>query len=74
MTKPVVQFAGEARFDTKVFPGYEVAWVNAIDHPIWGQDRVRTSDVIKKNDDGSFETLNTIYQPVKNEIQNSNPD
>lgn len=64
-TKPEVLFTGEARFDTKMFPGHEVAHVQTVNHYVWGHDSVRTSSVVKKNDDGSFETLNTIYKPFK---------
>jgi hypothetical protein len=36
-----------------------------LDHPKLGYQRsVRTSIVVKTNDDGSFETLNTIYKPL----------
>lgn len=61
--KPVVRFIGDVQFDTDMFPGYEVAHVHALDHPVWRQDKVRTSTVLKKFDDGSFETMNTIYKP-----------
>ena len=67
MEKPVVYFSGEARFDTKLFPGHEVAHVRTVDHYVWGADKVRTSSVVKKFDDGSFETLNTLYKPLKKE-------
>lgn len=63
--KPEVFFIGEPLFDTKMFPGHEVAHVKTVNHYVWGQDQVRTSSVVKKNDDGSFETLNTIYKPLK---------
>lgn len=43
---------------------YEHAKVYTMNHPVWGEEFVRTSIVIKKNSDGSFETLNTIYKPV----------
>jgi hypothetical protein len=59
--KPVVYFSGEAHFD--VGSKYTVAYVSAIDHPYLGTLPVRTSAVQKRNDDGSFETLNTIYKP-----------
>jgi hypothetical protein len=36
-----------------------------VDHPKLGyQHSLRTSIVVKINDDGSFETLNTIYKPA----------
>ncbi len=63
--KPEVVFFGEPEFDTELFPGYEVAHVYTANHYKWGRDYVRTSSVVKKNDDGSFETLNTIYKPFK---------
>jgi hypothetical protein len=63
--KPEVFFFGEPVFDTKLFPDTEVAHVRALNHYVWGRDKIRTSRVVKKNDDGSFETLNTIYKPIK---------
>jgi hypothetical protein len=64
MIKPVVHFVGKARFDTMMYDT-EVAHVYAEDHPILGRDKIRTSTVIKKFSDGSFETRNTIYRPLK---------
>lgn len=64
MIKPVVHFIGEARFDTEMFPGSEVAHVYGVDHPILGRDNIRTSEVLRKFSDGSFETRNTIYRPL----------
>jgi hypothetical protein len=61
--KPTVFFVGNAVFDTDMFEGHEVAHVRTVNHPAWGSDRVRTSSVINKFDDGSFETRNTIYKP-----------
>lgn len=69
MTKPTVHFLGDAeffKFDTD-FGVVEVARVYGVDHPRLGRDWIRTSDVVKKNDDGSFETLNTLYVPTKEE-------
>ena len=63
--KPVVYFTGEPVFDTSMFEGHEVAHVRAVNHPYWGNDKLRTSTVLKKNEDGSFETRNTIYTPWK---------
>jgi len=39
--------------------------VYSLNHPILGKDKVTTSIIKYKFDDGSFETLNTIYKPVK---------
>ncbi len=63
--KPRVQFVGEPTFDTTMFPGYEVAHVRTLNHYVWGRDMVRTSEVVKKFEDGSFETLNTLYVPYE---------
>lgn len=66
--KPIVHFQGNVDFyevpliDTD--ETCEVAFLAALDHPTLGQRLVRTSRVLKKNDDGSFETLNTIYKPT----------
>jgi hypothetical protein len=61
--KPTVYFIGDVKFNTTMFPGHEVAHVFAIDHYIWGKDAIRTSSVLNKFPDGSFETMNTIYKP-----------
>jgi hypothetical protein len=66
--KPVVHFQGNVDFyqvpliDTG--ETCEVAYLFALDHPRLGCRPVRTSRVLKMNDDGSFETLNTIYKPA----------
>lgn len=65
--KPKVYFTGEPVWDTKIFPGHEVAHVNAVDHYVWGKDKIRTSTVLNKFPDGSFETMNTLYVPVTQE-------
>jgi hypothetical protein len=67
MIKPVVHYTGKARFyEIEADDGYvgEYARVQGLDHPILGKDNIRTSLVVKKFTDGSFETLNTIYRPL----------
>jgi len=66
--KPVVHFIGEARFAD--YYGIECAHVVTTDHPVWGSDNVRPSKIVQRFPDGSFETLNTVYKPINNEIQN----
>jgi|Laugrespbdmm15sd_2_1035082.scaffolds.fasta_scaffold43728_2 hypothetical protein len=73
--KPIVSFTGEAEFFSVFIRDEDkeelnldtnevtVAGVHAINHPKLGSLKVRTSVVVKKNHDGSFETLNTIYVP-----------
>lgn len=61
MSKPKVVFINDVEFFQSGRD--EVASVYALDHPHCGAGRVRTSKVIKHNEDGSFETLNTIYAP-----------
>lgn len=68
MSKPEVQYFGKPRFDTELFPGEEVAHVLTHNHYVWGRNIVRTSPVLNKFEDGSFETMNTIYKPYKDEI------
>lgn len=63
MIKPVVHYIGEAIF-YEVDEGVERARVYGLNHPILGKDDIRTSVVLKKFSDGSFETLNTIYRPL----------
>ena len=73
--KPIVSFTGEAEFfeltitdvqkEMYGFDSNEVsrAVVDGLDHPILGTAKITTSVVLYKFDDGSFETLNTIYKP-----------
>lgn len=68
--KPTVFFIGEPVWDTEMFKGHEVAHVRTLNHYVWGNDKVRTSSVLKKNDDGSFETMNTIYVPYTEKEEN----
>jgi hypothetical protein len=68
--KPVVYFVGEPYYwmwnETN-----EVASLQAVlEHPRLGNcPDVRTSTVLQKFDDGSFETRNTIYKPATKEMQ-----
>lgn len=62
--KPTVFYIGHPIFDTKLFPGHEVAYVRATNHPKLGRGRVRTSSIIRHFEDG-FETQNTIYKAKK---------
>lgn len=69
--KPVVHFIGEPDYwmwDTK----NEVAGLYVVlDHPRLGVcPNVRTSTVLKKFPDGSFETRNTMYVPATEEMKN----
>ena len=65
-SKPVVFFVGEPRFfDWPNKKDVQVASVYGINHPKLGEARIRTSQVMEIYDDGSFETLNTMYIPVK---------
>ncbi len=57
--KPVVHYIIKA--DTYIEEGKR-AWVYALDHPRLGQMQVDTSPVIKINENGEFETLNTVYR------------
>ena len=64
--KPIVHFDGEPHFWIWHDGKAEVANVYALDHPRLGRTGVRTSVVVKKFEDGSFETLNTLYVPLEN--------
>lgn len=63
--KPVVHFSGRAIFETWALESgpVEIAHVYGLDHPRLGQRHIRTSTVLQKFEDGSFETLNTMYKP-----------
>ncbi len=76
--KPVVYFVGEAKFHQRSYMNeeghdvdYEFATVRALNHPRLGGGYTYTSVIRRKFEDGSFETLNTIYKPASHEIQNS---
>lgn len=66
--KPKVLFVGEVAFYHSDYRKGEAATLRALDHPVWGENIIHTSRVLQKFPDGSFETLNTIYKPVPNEI------
>ena len=73
--KPVVHFINEATFFNYYTHELEdnltkdtVARVDAVDHYVWGKDSVRTSVVLKKFSDGSFETMNTVYRPQETKV------
>lgn len=63
--KPIVHFRGEVSFHYGEWEGIEwqYARVWALDHPVLGEGDVRTSQIIHRFEDGSFETRNTIYKP-----------
>lgn len=62
---PPVKFHNVEYFkDNEILEG-EIATLFALNHPRLGQNKVTTSLVQYKFDDGSFETLNTIYIPMK---------
>lgn len=57
--KPIVFYSGEPTFHISEHGEY--ASVYALNHPRLGQQRVTTSIVLSKQDNG-FETLNTLYR------------
>jgi len=65
INKPVFKIIEYFDWNTNQNLTGEIAYVNALNHPIWDEDKVRTSLIKYKFDDGSFETLNTIYIPFK---------
>jgi hypothetical protein len=70
--KPVVHYLGSPNF--YMFNDQCIrARVFCLNHYRLGCEHVTTSTVIKINDDGSFETLNTIYKtkPFEEETQPS---
>lgn len=84
--KPVVHFFDTPLFYTvELAPSYQNIYgqyadvegyvkharVYGLDHPVLGTDVIRTSIIVKNNDDGSFETLNTLYVPTTKEKHES---
>jgi hypothetical protein len=62
--KPIVKFEGEPEFfDYYGGNKHPVARLQAVDHPVLRTGQLRTSLIIKRNEDGSFETRNTHYVP-----------
>lgn len=64
-TKPVVKY--RVSDSDRIMVGHP-AYVHPIDHtsPLVSNTRfVFTSPVVSKSDDGSFETANSVYVPVK---------
>ena len=63
LMKPVVEYVGEADFHNHAGnPAWPVASVYGINHPFLGTQLIRTSKIVKKHDNGDFETLNTLYR------------
>jgi hypothetical protein len=58
--KPIYYFTGAASSS-----GSQMSVGGVIDHPC-GYKYVLTSTVVYKYDDGSFETLNSVYVPFSN--------
>lgn len=69
MNKPTVLFVGDAKF--YMVGEEEVASVYGLNHPRLGMGFIDTSVVIKKHPNGSFETLNTLYEPFKKDPDDS---
>ena len=66
--KPVVYYVGVPQFELWN-PTDEIARIPfVINHPLLGKCYdVRTSKVLAKFSDGSFETKNTVYKPMASE-------
>lgn len=65
MNKPVVHYA-PSKYDV-IVSGMS-AYVLPVDHPsayVSNEATVRTSTVVVVHEDGSFETKNTLYKPLK---------
>ena len=65
MNKPVVHYA-PSKYDV-IVSGMS-AYVLPVDHPgayVSNETAVRTSTVVVVHEDGSFETKNTLYKPLK---------
>lgn len=60
--KPVVDFVAES-VKWRGHGDCESARVFAINHPRLGTCTVYTSPIVRRFDDGSFETKNTVYRP-----------
>ena len=66
--KPTVTFINDVVYYTRMFEDCEVAHVQTVNHPTLGATWVRTSKVLNKFEDGSFETVNHIYTPYKDSV------
>ena len=69
--KPVVHFIGEPHYWMWDAKNEVAGLLFVLDHPWLGAcPDVRTSTVLKKFPDGSFETRNTMYIPATEEMKN----
>lgn len=66
-SKPVVFYRGAAMI-THMKEGMRYANLYALNHPRLGRTDVRTSLIVHMSDGGIIETLNTIYEPVNEEM------
>lgn len=66
-SKPVVFYRGNAQI-MHVDDGKRYANLYALNHPKLGRGNVRTSLIEYITDGGIIETLNTVYQPVDEEM------
>lgn len=66
-TKPVVFYRGNAQI-IHLEEGMRYANLYALNHPKLGRGNVRTSLIEYMTDGGIIETLNTIYEPVDEEM------
>ena len=70
-SKPVVFYRGKPDIFVSIDKdGNEIRFASlyALNHPKLGRTTVRTSLIKYITDDGIIETLNTIYQPVNEEM------
>lgn len=67
MIKPTVLFTHDTVYGEPNIQGGGRGYVRALNHPRLGNCDVHTTVILEIFEDGSFETLNTIYKPVERE-------
>lgn len=67
MIKPTVLFTRDTVYGEPNIQWGERGYVRALNHPRLGNCDVHTTVILEIFEDGSFETLNTIYKPFERE-------
>ena len=67
MNKTTVLFTRDTVYGEPNIQWGERGYVRALNHPRLGNCDVHTTVILEIFEDGSFETLNTIYKPVERE-------
>ena len=65
MKKPTVLFTNDTVYGSPIIQEGKRGYVRALNHPRLGNCDAHTTVILKAFEDGSLETLNTIYKPFE---------